>query len=299
MHRYHLCPKHMREFIVSTETNCDLSQEFIKANNVCVIPHYYTVEEDVYGDGKELTNKEFYDKMREKHKVGTMASNPAVIEEMFTAIAKEGKDIIHISFSSALSGGCGNVQVVSNQIMEEYPDMKIVVIDTLGASLGEGIMIKKALDMKAEGKTLDETVATITDLCPHLNTLFTVDDLDYLYRGGRLSKTTAIVGALANIKPILKINEEGKLVAHSKVRGRKKSLQTLVDMMTAQLGSFKDKQLEIGIIHGDCEEDALALKALIEEKLGYTNFMIEPIGPSIGAHSGPGTIGIVFLGDNR
>lgn len=289
----------MREFIISTETNCDLSQEFIKNNNVLVIPHYYTVEEEVYGDGKELTNKEFYDKMREKHKVGTMASNPAVIEEMFTAVAKEGKDIIHISFSSALSGGCGNVQVVSNQIMEEYPDMKIVVIDTLGASLGEGILIKKALELKAEGKDIDETVSVISDLCPHVNTLFTVDNLDYLYRGGRLSKTTAVVGSLVNIKPILKVNEEGKLVAHSKVRGRNKSLQTLVSMMEESVGSFKDKQLEIGIIHGDCEEDALAMKKMIEEKLGYTNFIIEPIGPSIGAHSGPGTLGIVFLGDHR
>ena len=102
----------MRDFIISTETNCDLSPAFIKENNICVIPHYYTVEEDVYGDGRELTNKEFYDKMREKHKVGTMASNPAVIDEMFTNIANEGKDILHISFSSALSGGCGNVQVV-------------------------------------------------------------------------------------------------------------------------------------------------------------------------------------------
>lgn len=289
----------MREFIISTETNCDLSAEFIKTNNICVIPHYYTVDEEVYGDGKELTNKEFYDKMRDKHKVGTMASNPAVIEEMFTAIAKEGKDIIHISFSSALSGGCGNVQMVSNQIMEAYPEMKIVVIDTLAASLGEGIMIKKALELKAEGKTIDETVSIIQDLCPHLNTLFTVDDLDYLYRGGRLSKTTAIVGSLVNIKPILKINEEGKLVAHSKVRGRNKSIQTLVSMMEEQLGSYKDKQLEIGIIHGDCENDALTLKKLVEEKFGYTNFMIEPIGPSIGAHSGPGTLGIVFLGDHR
>lgn len=289
----------MKEFIISTETNCDLSAEFIKTNNICVIPHYYTVDEEVYGDGKELTNKEFYDKMRDKHKVGTMASNPAVIEEMFTAIAKEGKDIIHISFSSALSGGCGNVQMVSNQIMEAYPEMKIVVIDTLAASLGEGIMIKKALDLKAEGKTIDETVSIIQDLCPHLNTLFTVDDLDYLYRGGRLSKTTAIVGSLVNIKPILKINEEGKLVAHSKVRGRNKSIQALVSMMEEQLGSYKGKQLEIGIMHGDCENDALTLKKLVEEKFGYTNFMIEPIGPSIGAHSGPGTLGIVFLGDHR
>lgn len=169
----------MKDFIISTETNCDLSPAFIKENNICVIPHYYTVEEDVYGDGRELTNKEFYDKMREKHKVGTMASNPAVIDEMFTNIANEGKDILHISFSSALSGGCGNVQVVSNQIMEANPEMKIIVVDTLAASLGEAILIQKALDLKAQGKTIEETAEIINELVPHLITLFTVDDLDY------------------------------------------------------------------------------------------------------------------------
>ncbi|MCI5960144.1 MAG: DegV family protein [Lachnospiraceae bacterium] len=289
----------MRDFIISTETNCDLSPAFIKENNICVIPHYYTVEEDVYGDGKELTNKEFYDKMREKHKVGTMASNPAVIDEMFTNIANEGKDILHISFSSALSGGCGNVQVVSNQIMEANPEMKIIVVDTLAASLGEAILIQKAVDLKAEGKTIEETAEIINELVPHLITLFTVDDLDYLYRGGRLSKTTAIVGSLVNIKPILRINEEGKLVAYSKVRGRNKSIQTLAAMMEDYLGDYKDKQLQIGIMHGDCEEDARALQRIIQEKYGYTDFFIEPIGPSIGAHSGPGTLGLVFLGDHR
>ena len=143
------------------------------------------------------------------------------------------------------------------------------------------------------------TADIINELVPHLITLFTVDDLDYLYRGGRLSKTTAIVGSLVNIKPILRINEEGKLVAYSKVRGRNKSIQTLASMMEDYLGSYREKQLQIGIMHGDCEEDARALQKIIQDKYGYTDFFIEPIGPSIGAHSGPGTLGLVFLGDHR
>lgn len=289
----------MREFIISTESNCDLPADYVKENQICVIPHYYTVEEEVYGDGRELSCREFYDEMRNLKKVGTMASNPAVIEEKFTAYAKEGKDVLHISFSSALSGGCGNVQMVSKQVMEAYPDMNIIVVDTLSASLGEAILIMKALEMKKEGKTMDETAKAITELAPHVCTLFTVDDLNYLYRGGRLSKTTAVVGSLVNIKPILRINEEGKLVALSKTRGRNKSLQAMADMMEERLGSFRDRQITIGIIHGDCEEDALNLKKIVEEKYGYHDFFIQPIGPSIGAHSGPGTVGLVFLGDHR
>lgn len=289
----------MREFIISTESNCDLPADFITENEICVIPHYYTVEEEVYGDGKELSCKEFYDEMRNLKKVGTMASNPAVIEDKFTAYAKEGKDILHISFSSALSGGCGNVQMVSRQVMEEYDQMNIIVVDTLAASLGEGILIMKALEMKKAGKSLEETAKAIEELVPHVCTLFTVDDLNYLYRGGRLSKTSAVVGTLVNLKPILRVNEEGKLVALSKTRGRNKSLQTITNLMEDLLGSFRDKQIVIGIIHGDCEEDALYLKKLIEDKYGYHDFMIQPIGPSIGAHSGPGTVGLIFLGEHR
>lgn len=289
----------MREFIISTESNCDLSEDYIKENNICVIPHYYTVDEEVFGDGKELTCKEFYDEMRNLKKVGTMASNPAVIEENFSAYAKEGKDILHISFSSALSGGYGNVQMVSTQIMEEFSDTKIIVVDTLAASLGEGLLIMKAVQMKKEGKTLTETAKAVEELVPHICTLFTVDDLNYLYRGGRLSKTSAVVGTLVNLKPILRVNEEGRLVALSKTRGRNKSLQTMANLMDEYLGEFRDKQFTIGLIHGDCEEDALYLQKIIEEKYGYNNFLIRPIGPSIGAHSGPGTVGLIFLGDHR
>ena len=241
----------MREFIISTESNCDLSEDYIKENDICVIPHYYTVDEEVFGDGKELTCKEFYDEMRNLKKVGTMASNPAVIEEKFSAYAKEGKDILHISFSSALSGGCGNVQMVSAQIMEEFSDTKIIVVDTLAASLGEGLLIMKAVQMKKEGRTLTETAKAVEELVPHICTLFTVDDLNYLYRGGRLSKTSAVVGTLVNLKPILRVNEEGRLVALSKTRGRNKSLQTMANLMDEYLGELRDKQFTIGLIHGD------------------------------------------------
>ncbi len=289
----------MRDFVITTESNSDMPAAFLEENQVCVIPHYYSVDEEVYGDGKELSIKEFYDAMRDRKKVATMASNPAVILDKFTEIAKSGKDILHISFSSALSGGCGNIMSGANEVMEQFPETKINVVDTLSVSLAEGILIKAAIDMRAQGKSLEETTQYVQSLVPHLCVQFTVDDLNHLYRGGRLSRTTAIVGTLANIKPILYVDDAGKLVALDKTRGRKKSLNLLVKNMADRLGSFKDKQVFIGIVHGDCEEDANYLAELVKKEFGYDNILIQPVGPSIGAHSGPGAIGLLFLGDHR
>lgn len=287
----------MREFVITTESNSDMDPAYLEENEIGVIPHYYTVEDEVYGDGRELTNKEFYDAMRAGKKATTMASNPAVILEKFEDYAKQGKDILHISFSSALSSGYNNIVNGANEIMEQYPEMKIIVIDTLSASLGEGIMIRKAIEMKKEGKSLEETADWINEHCPHLNIQFTVDDLNFLYRGGRLSKSSAILGTVINIKPILYFDKEGKLVALDKVRGRKNALTTLVDNMESKLGEFRDKQVFIGIVHGDCEADAKYIANVITERFGYTDIVIRPIGPSIGAHSGPGAVGVIFLGD--
>lgn len=289
----------MRDFIISTESNADLSQEFIQKNNICVIPHYYSIEDEVYGEDKELTIEEFYGAMRQGKKAATMASNPAVIEERFTKYVQEEKDILHISFSSELSGGYSNIVTTANQIMEEYPDRKILVLDTLSASVGEMIMIVKALELKKEGKTIEETKETLEKLVPHICAHFTVDDLNHLYRGGRLSKTSAVLGTLMDVKPILHINQEGKLVAVGKTRGRKKAVSTLLSHMTERLEGWKEKQIMIGVLHGDCEEDANYLKQLIAEKLGFENILVQPVGPSIGAHSGPDLLGVVFLGEYR
>ncbi len=289
----------MREFVITTESNSDMDPAYLSENNVGVIPHYYTVGDEEYGGDRELTIKEFYDAMRAGKTAATMASNPAVILEKFGEYARQGKDILHISFSSALSSGYNNIVNGAEEIMEEHPEMKIIVIDTLSASLGEGIMIRKALEMKKEGKTIEETASWIRENCPHINIQFTVDDLNFLYRGGRLSKSSAILGTVINIKPILYFNKEGKLVALDKVRGRKKSLAVLVDNMGEKLGDFKDKQIFIGIVHGDCESDAKYVADMITERFGYTDIVIRPIGPSIGAHSGPGAIGVIFLGDEK
>lgn len=288
-----------REFVITTESNSDMPESFLQENGIGVIPHYYTVDGELYGDGKEMTIPEFYDAMRKQKKVATMASNPAVILERFTAYAKQGKDILHVSFASSLSGGYGNICAGAAEVMEEHPEMTIKVVDTLSASLGEGILLKKAVDMRAAGKSLEETEKELNALAPHLCAQFIVDDLNHLYRGGRLSKTTAIVGTLANIKPILHIDAEGRLTPMGKARGKKKAMEQMLNLMEERLGSFKDKQEFIGIIHGDCENEAKQLADMVEKRLGYTKFQICPIGPSIGVHSGPGTLALIFLGDYR
>lgn len=289
----------MREFVIATESNADLEEAFVKEHDICVIPHYYTLDDDMYGEEKVLTPHEFYDQMRAGKKAGTMASNPAVILERFEKIAGEGKDILFISFSSALSSGINNIKNGADEVMEAHPEMKIEVIDTLSASACEGMMIRQAAAMRGEGKSLDETADQIKKNVKYLCALFTVEDLQYLYRGGRLSKSSAILGGMINIKPILHINDEGKLVPLEKVRGRKKSLALLVDRMEERIGSFRDKQIMPSVIHGDCEEDANAVAQMIRERFGFENVHVAQIGPSIGAHSGPGTIGLLFMGEKR
>jgi len=289
----------MREFVITTESNCDLPKSYIDEHQIGVIPHYYTVDEEMYGEEKVLTNKEFYDEMRAKKKVATMASNPAVILDQFTEYAKAGKDILHISFSSALSSGCNNIINGANEVMEEYPDTKIIVIDTLSVSMCEGMMIMKAVEMRAAGKSIDETAEWIQANVSKLCAVFTVDDLEYLYRGGRVSRSSMVLGTMINIKPILHVNDEGKLVALDKVRGRKKSLSTILDIMEKKIGSCRDSQIMVTVVHGDCEEEAQTFANMVKERFGFEEVLIGEIGPSIGAHSGPGTIGVLFLGDER
>ena len=289
----------MRDFIITTDSNSDLLEDYIKEHHIGVIPHYYDLEGITYGDEIILSPKEFYDKMRNGLMPTTMASNPDVILKTFQDYVDQGYDILHISFSSALSGGCSNVTTGAMEICEENPDAKIIVIDTLNASLGEGMLVMKAVELKAEGKSLDETAKWIEDHKMDICVRFTVDDLKHLYRGGRVSKTTAIVGSMIQIKPILNITEEGKLVSLTTTRGRKKSLATICNQMIDCIGKYKDTKDAICIVHGDALEDALYLEKLVKEQLPHKEVIINTISPSIGAHSGPGAIGLIFMGERR
>ncbi len=289
----------MKEFIITTDSNSDLLASYISEKQIGIIPHYYDIEGLTYGDEINLTPKEFYDKMRSGLMPTTMASNPEVIRKTFQAYVDQGLDILHISFSSALSGGCNNVEAGAREICEENPGVKIIVIDTLSASMGEGMFVMKAAAMKDQGKSLEETAAWLEEHKQEFCIRFTVDDLGHLHRGGRISKTTAIIGSMINIKPLLYLSPEGKLESLSTARGRKKSLSTLCNDMLDSMGKYRNTDDVICIAHGDAYEDAKYLEELIREKFPHRQIVINSISPSIGAHSGPGAIGLCFMGEKR
>ncbi len=289
----------MSKFVITADSNSDLLDAYIKEKQIGIIPHYYDLEGVTYGDEVNLTPKEFYDKMRGGIMPTTMASNPEVIRKTFIGYLDQGFEILHISFSSALSGGCSNVVTGANEILEEYPNAKILVIDTLNASMGEGLFVMKAVQLREEGKSIDETASWLEEHKQEFCVRFTVDDLFHLHRGGRISKTTAVIGSMINIKPILFVNPEGQLVALSSARGRKKSLNTICNDMLDCMGKYRDSDEAICIAHGDALEDALYLKELILDKLPGRQIIINYVSPSIGAHSGPGAIGLCFMGEKR
>lgn len=289
----------MKDFVITADSNSDLLNDYIKDKHIGIIPHYYDLEGITYGDEINLTPKEFYDKMRSGLMPTTMASNPEVIRATFQNYVDQGLDILHISFSSALSGGCSNVMAGAREICEENPGAKIIVIDTLNASLGEGMFVMKAVQMKEEGKTIDEIAAWLEEHKMEFCVRFTVDDLNHLQRGGRISKTTAFFGTVMSIKPLLYINEEGNLVPLGTARGRKKSLSTICHNMIESMGKYKDAHDTVCIAHGDSLEDANYLAELIKEALPHKDILINTVSPSIGSHSGPGAIGLCFMGEKR
>lgn len=289
----------MEDFKIITDTTADLPEAYIQENGLGVMVIPYIVDGVPYGTEQKMDVKEFYDRMRGGMMPSTSQVNPEAAREYLNHFLEESRQLLVLSFSSGLSGTCSNVNLAAQSIMEERPDCRIVVVDTLCASLGEGLLVHKAVQLKKQGKSLEETVQWIEAHKENLVHVFTVDDLFHLHRGGRVSRATAIVGTLAGIKPLLHVDGEGHLIAVGKVRGRKKSLQSLVDMMEKQVGSWRGKNDCVFISHGDCAEDAEYVKRLVQERFGIEEFLIHEIGPTIGTHSGPGTVALFFMGDAR
>jgi DegV family protein with EDD domain len=215
----------------------------------------------------------------------TMASNPAVINDTFLDLVNQGYDILHISFSSALSGGHSNVQAGAREICEEHGEAKIFVLDSKNVSMGEGLVVMEAVKLKEEGKSIEEIVEIIETFKKNICVQFTVDDLFHLQRGGRVSRMTAIVGSMINVKPILIVDSEGALVANGTVRGRKKSLATIVNNMEFQVGNDKNQEITVCVVHGDAIEDSDYVVALIKEKFSNATVIV---------NTGPGAIGICY-----
>ncbi len=287
----------MREFVISADSTVDLPKQFLEEKQVPIVSLSYIIDGATYKDGEGLTSKEFYDKIREGAMPTTSQVNPEQARDLFEPILKEGKDILHIAFTSGLSGTYNSCRIAAEELREEYPDRKIVVVDSLCAASGGGMLLYKALEMKEQGKSFDEIATWVEENKLHVCHDVTVDDLFHLHRGGRVSKASAVVGTIIKIKPIIHVNDEGKLIVIGKERGRKKALQTLVERMEEKSKGF-DNDI-VMITHGDSLEDAEYVKGLIEEKFGIHNIMINPLGTVIGSHTGPGVISIFYMGNRN
>lgn len=289
----------MRDFIIATDTTSDLPKDFLENYNIPELNLYYAFGDEVYGKDKKLSDKDFYNRMRNGELPTTMAITPEEAIDTFTKYAKDGKDILYIAFSSALSSTYNNACIAANEVMEAYPETKIIVVDSLSASLGEGLMVYRACQLRNEGRSIDEVAEYLNEHATNFVHLFTVDDLHHLHRGGRVSKATAVIGTLASIKPILHVDDNGKLVSLSKTRGRKKSISELFDLMKKLIGKYEYETDKVFISHGDCLEEAEFLADMIRQEYPHFEIMINYVSPTIGAHAGPGVIALFFMGDSR
>lgn len=289
----------MNKFVIVTDTTADLPKDYLEKNDIGLLALSFQLEEKEYAGDQPLDIKDFYDKMRSGLMITTAQVNPEQAKIKFEEYLKQGYDVLYIAFSSGLSGTYNNIRIAANELNEEYKENKVVIVDSLCASLGEGFLVNKAVELKKAGKSIDEVVKWLEENKLHVCHYFTVDDLNHLYRGGRVSKATAVIGTVMGIKPILHVDNEGKLIPIGKVRGRKKSLNSLVDNMEKLIGSYKSQNDIVFISHGDAKEDAELVADKIKERLGIQSFLISPVGPTIGAHSGPGTIALFFMGENR
>ena len=288
----------MRDYIIFTDSACDISPELLCKWGVrtCSLTFRFSGEDKEYSNS-EMNVKEFYEKMRQGGVAKTSAINAEAFAVAFEDILKEGKDILCLSFSSGLSTTYNSARLAAEKLAALYPDSKIVVVDTLSASAGQGLVVRLVLDKKNAGATLDEAAEYAKGILPNLCHWFTVDDLVYLKRGGRISAAAAFFGNVIGIKPVLHVDNEGHLVNVMKVRGRRSSVAQMADKYE-ELALDKENGT-VFISHADCMKDVEELCALIKSKCGASVDLITDVGPVIGAHSGPGTLALFFLGKER
>ena len=284
---------------IITEVTCDLPQSYLEKNNIITMPLTYTLDGTEYDGTYENSLKphDFYDKLRAGIMAKTAQISPERAMGFFQTELEKGNDVIYIGFSSGLSGCYQSATIARSELMEQNPNAKIVCIDSRCASLGQGLLIDYAVQKIAQGVTIEELSKEIEDIKLNICHYFTVDDLNHLYRGGRVSKTAAVFGTMLGIKPVMYMDDEGKLIPIGKVRGRKTSLDELVKKMGTKLGEYKNPYVYIS--HGDAVEDATYVGKQVEKIYGIKPKFIEHVGPVIGSHSGPATIALFFIGTDR
>lgn len=288
----------MNNYVIFTDSACDISPETLKEWGVYYRPLYLHFEgENTLYSNDEISSEDFYKRMREGGVAKTSAVNAEDFSEGFEQILKEGKDILYVGFSSGLSTTFNSARIAAGDLKEKYPERKILLVDTLAASAGEGLIVYLTAKKKAEGATIEEAFAYAEELKWNTSIWFTVDDLVYLKRGGRVSAAAAFFGNMLGIKPVLHMDTEGHLVPVIKVRGRKTAVDTLAKKYEELATDTKNNTIFIS--HAECEADALRLKSIFEEKYGASVEVITGIGPVIGAHAGPGTLALFFVGKER
>ena len=290
----------MRDYIIMTDSCCDLTDHMAKELELTVVPLTVHIDGQDYPnllDGSAISFEDFYTKIRSGKLATTSAANVGQFQDAMRPVLDGGRDIVCIGFSSALSTTYQSACIAAEDMRQEFPDARIYVVDSLSASLGQGLLLYLTVQKKREGLTAEELVQWVEDNKLHIDHWFTVDDLNYLKMGGRLSAGAAFFGSMLSIKPVMHTSDEGKLVPVSKVRGRKASLKALIDKI-AELGIEPSEQVMF-ICHADCEVEARAVAEEMKARYGVKEVYINYIGPVIGSHTGPNTMGIFFVGTKR
>ena len=288
------------DFLIITDSTCDMPQEMVDALGIVILPIRVIVEGKEYAhypDGRELGFHEFYEKLRAGGGAKTAAANAEEFLALMEPALAAGIDVLYLGFSSALSSTYSIGAMTAAQLAEKYPERRIYAVDTLCASFGQGLLVYLAAQQRLQGKNIDEVRAYVEQIRSQLCHWFTVDDLQHLKRGGRVSAAAAAFGTVLNIKPILHVDDEGRLIPVNKVQGRLTSIKALAKRMQ-ETAIDPDGQV-VFISHGDCEKEAEKLAEIVRESIGAKEIVINPIGPIVGAHSGPGTIALFFLGTKR
>jgi DegV family protein with EDD domain len=277
---------------ILADSACDLPKSFYEENNVTLLPLKVHLNGEEYEDVKNIDPKTVYDAIRNGSTPKTSQTSPLLFEEVFTQMAERNEDGIYIAFSSELSGTYSTAVMILDQVKEKYPNFNLTIIDTKCASLGVGLIVKEAAKLAMNNASKQDILNDVRFRSEHMEHLFTVEDLDYLAKGGRVSKASAFLGGLLNIKPILNV-EDGKLVPIEKIRGKKKVLRRIIEIMNERGANMGEQT--IGISHADNEELAEEMREMIEEEFHPKEIYISNIGSAIGAHTGAGTISIFFL----
>lgn len=290
----------MSSFVIVTDSSADLPANLVRQLDIQVLPLGFSIGEHTYlnyPDNREMDPHLFYDRLRQGEVATTNAVNVAQYTETLEPLLLASQDVLVLAFSSGLSATYNASLIAVQELREKYPERKLYTVDTLCASLGQGLLVWYAVQQRSKGRSIEQVRDWVEDHKLNLCHQFTVDDLHFLKRGGRISAATAAVGSMLQIKPVLYVDNEGHLINASKARGRQASLKALVDRMEET--AIDPGSLTVFISHGDCLEDAQTMSQMVKDRFGVQDVMINYVGPVIGAHSGPGTLALFYMGTER